>query len=71
MPEARCTRVVNSRALTENDFSSHDRLKGLYITNFRGCDREKVVADEDHVGEMMNTAKSRSIRKIFSFVGHR
>jgi hypothetical protein len=36
----------------ENDFSSHDRLKDLYFTNLRGCDREKIVADEDHVGEL-------------------
>jgi len=52
MPEARCALVVNSWALTENDFSSHDRLKDLHITNLRGCDREKIVADEDHVGEL-------------------
>ena len=44
MPEARCALVVHSWALTENDFSSHDRLKDLYITNLRGYDREKIVA---------------------------
>jgi hypothetical protein len=37
---------------TENNFSSPDCLKDLYITNLRGFDREKVVAEPDHVGEL-------------------
>ena len=32
--------------------SPDDCLQDLHITNLRGCDREKVVAEQDHVGEL-------------------
>src|SRR5216684_1740283 len=45
-------RGLSRDGLLENHFSSHDGRKHLYLTNLGGFDREEVVAEQDHVGEL-------------------
>src|SRR6267378_1545154 len=50
---------------TENDFSSHDRLQDLYLTNLRGFDGENILAEQDHIGEL--AGRDRSFLFVLKF----